>query len=1064
MVSFEVRQLKTTPLYNGILWLNAATEEELRTSFLLLTQQLGLSFDENLETTSNKVYQRLAHLPKVLIIFDGVIGFKQIKPYLPTQTYWTKTCHCIVITRYKKWPTIFYNLSLTEFTEEMALNYLQQALPQNFLVSNQLRELVHSLNYLPLALAQAVNYLLDNPDLTIKDYLERYKSMGEPEAEEEEKNSPEESNNAVTKTNYLKPKDLQKPQSNKNYRLKIEQDLLSSYPPILQAFRRCLIAVYQQSKQYETVGKIFICYAWPTDYNPKDFDKVRNFLTNLYKHLKLAGLGQTQLTINITPPKVNIYQYMDPAATADFILMIGNHGLFEEYQKNPSYKVSRVCDELERIIKERKSKQEIFHLIPLEISGGLNKTTIFNNKNPEISNSLANNASYFTHLQWLINFLYGAPISVDYFKNCWETFFGEIHDPDIKAAIEKGFIPQTFETYLADKSNHEPSTIEPLNTNLIDSMPREVQEIIKFLSNPDNNLTSEETADYQIKCLNSIVHELTVLSPKLSLIINEEQMNKAMIYENLINKFKNVLNQIKNINIFYLKEREQLTLLRTMIENGFIELMDALSKRKIDMIKIADENFLPLHTAANYQEDEIAAGMVKVLLTNISLTNQALKRTDEKAMTALHHAAKVGNKKTVAQLLEKIHGLNKDEQQTILNIQDIDGRTSLHWSCIAENNNSYQYASLPQYRKFSYYQDITQQLVKTEIEKYLPDYFGKTAKDYADELEYEKNLLKENDENKNIRVNSFTSLKQQAEARIEIDFTQLLNRFALLEKKIEPKLNISLCECLKDYQQSIENYNKDVQDPYSKTQALWNELNKLLKQIIYDKKRFAQLNIGKNLLEEIKANLAKEVIDVIKVTMAKYPKFKRIVSNQKSMKIKVTELTLHQAALSKDDEIAASLIHSLLNTHYPSLETFQKTNDAGMTVFHCAAKAGNLRAMEQLLKFINKVATFETLETILNMQDQQGRTALHWVHIAKRNNEFKYDGLPQYREYNYYQRIGMRLLENGIDPLIKDTSNKIAKDYSDEIVRAHSSFNFFTSTTQQRTMDLKEQALSMTKR
>lgn len=154
--------------YNATVWINAGDEAQLLASFEYLAEQVGLILDQGsdngISRVREKLYARLANLPRVLLIFDDVIDENSIKEHLPQPgtTTWANTCHCLLTTRYRHWAEKTYDLvPLSMFSPQETEAYLMNAI-QLFKLQDRehsLRVLSSTLGNLPLALAAAVTYI-----------------------------------------------------------------------------------------------------------------------------------------------------------------------------------------------------------------------------------------------------------------------------------------------------------------------------------------------------------------------------------------------------------------------------------------------------------------------------------------------------------------------------------------------------------------------------------------------------------------------------------------------------------------------------------------------------------------------------------------------------------------------------------------------------------------------------------------------------------------------------------------------------------------------------------------
>lgn len=154
-------------------WFSAEHPETLHKQYVDFARSLGFA-DKNASTKKiiNFIKEYLQHHPGWLIVYDNVTSYKEIEPFLPDKG------GCIILTtRNRSWPENFKMLPIDVMNEKEAINTIQSLVKRNIdnKEKDDARELVKTLGYLPLALAQAGAYIYQN-NLPIAAYLHLYKN------------------------------------------------------------------------------------------------------------------------------------------------------------------------------------------------------------------------------------------------------------------------------------------------------------------------------------------------------------------------------------------------------------------------------------------------------------------------------------------------------------------------------------------------------------------------------------------------------------------------------------------------------------------------------------------------------------------------------------------------------------------------------------------------------------------------------------------------------------------------------------------------------------------------
>lgn len=164
---------------NNVIWINCDTKATLSQSFLRLADKLEIKIKNEygeikaIETVAEEVYEYFAD-QKSLFILDNVENYREIEPFLPKVMVGNKP-YVLITSRYQNWENIASTVQLDVFSEEETTTLLKEALNiNNNLQDNNIRELHHLLEGLPLALQQAIAYIKVQ-EIEIKKYVDLYK-------------------------------------------------------------------------------------------------------------------------------------------------------------------------------------------------------------------------------------------------------------------------------------------------------------------------------------------------------------------------------------------------------------------------------------------------------------------------------------------------------------------------------------------------------------------------------------------------------------------------------------------------------------------------------------------------------------------------------------------------------------------------------------------------------------------------------------------------------------------------------------------------------------------------
>jgi tetratricopeptide (TPR) repeat protein len=157
--------------YTMLRWLNAEGNN-LFLEFTQMAVELDIeSQGMDVQELTTAVYARLAVLPTWLLVLDNADDYAAVKAYLPTQAKAGQ--HVLITSRSQQWRNI---VTVDSFSAEETLACVQKQLP---LASPQdAQALGKAVNYLPLALSQAVAYIHQNKPISILSYLTLYEEKG----------------------------------------------------------------------------------------------------------------------------------------------------------------------------------------------------------------------------------------------------------------------------------------------------------------------------------------------------------------------------------------------------------------------------------------------------------------------------------------------------------------------------------------------------------------------------------------------------------------------------------------------------------------------------------------------------------------------------------------------------------------------------------------------------------------------------------------------------------------------------------------------------------------------
>jgi hypothetical protein len=170
--------------YDFIFWVNANNEHTVYQDFLKVAQYFKINFEgKSPSAIISAVYHELFYFARVLIVFDDVpncrilneawIGKDKVN-FMPSIS--KNLIHCVITTMDKKFMRISDNvIELGKFDNKDAVELVQSEL------SNVSQEdaglLADCVGFFPLALCQAIAYLLQNPGCSVMQYIQFFKNI-----------------------------------------------------------------------------------------------------------------------------------------------------------------------------------------------------------------------------------------------------------------------------------------------------------------------------------------------------------------------------------------------------------------------------------------------------------------------------------------------------------------------------------------------------------------------------------------------------------------------------------------------------------------------------------------------------------------------------------------------------------------------------------------------------------------------------------------------------------------------------------------------------------------------
>ena len=155
--------------YSLIWWIQAETPLAATTTLAALAPRLGLDVEADQERTCRAVIEELARRDDWLLIFDGVDGPESLRPFLPGGD----GGRVLITSRHPGLGSHAHRIEVRELPHTEAVEFLLAGTAGNDRPAAQ--TLARELGGLPLALAQAVAYIDQVPDVDLAGYLERHR-------------------------------------------------------------------------------------------------------------------------------------------------------------------------------------------------------------------------------------------------------------------------------------------------------------------------------------------------------------------------------------------------------------------------------------------------------------------------------------------------------------------------------------------------------------------------------------------------------------------------------------------------------------------------------------------------------------------------------------------------------------------------------------------------------------------------------------------------------------------------------------------------------------------------
>ena len=171
---------------NNIIWIHSNGVEELNSEFFKLARYANLpTSDENGKPDDicvivKRVYRAFSK-HQFLFVFDNVNNFEEIISFLPNAPS-NGDVRVLLTSRNARWGNNFNSIEVELFSKETAENFAKILVPRELQKSkeseNAIEELCKEIDYFPLALHQALSYIVNN-FMPIMEYLVLFRSKKE---------------------------------------------------------------------------------------------------------------------------------------------------------------------------------------------------------------------------------------------------------------------------------------------------------------------------------------------------------------------------------------------------------------------------------------------------------------------------------------------------------------------------------------------------------------------------------------------------------------------------------------------------------------------------------------------------------------------------------------------------------------------------------------------------------------------------------------------------------------------------------------------------------------------
>ncbi len=207
-LALQYAKLFSSEYDHNILWMNCETKENIDDSFKKLANKINIDiydrYGQAKFTTdiAEEIYEFFSD-KKSLFILDNVEDYKKIEIYLP-KTLLGNSPTILITSRFTNWKNVAEVFMLNVFKEEESFELVKKTLNSNFDTNEEIKELHHLLQGLPLALQQALAYIKlrndGNEKFNILNYIDLFK---EKTKELLEFNFSDYSNDPYLKTVYI---------------------------------------------------------------------------------------------------------------------------------------------------------------------------------------------------------------------------------------------------------------------------------------------------------------------------------------------------------------------------------------------------------------------------------------------------------------------------------------------------------------------------------------------------------------------------------------------------------------------------------------------------------------------------------------------------------------------------------------------------------------------------------------------------------------------------------------------------------------------------------------------